>query len=69
MNYWICKKNKMLLEEICRNSKWLAEFVEVAMEMDETAGMVVWKKQFDRDAGERLLQICQKTMSGMKTPE
>ena len=47
VNYWICKKNKMLLEEICRNSKWLAEFVEVAMEMDETAGMVVWKKQFD----------------------
>lgn len=43
VNYWICKKNKMLLEEICRNSKWLAEFVEVAMEMDETAGMVVWK--------------------------
>lgn len=43
VNYWICKKNKMLLDEICRNSKWLAEFVEAAMEMDETAGMVVWK--------------------------
>ena len=67
VNYWICKKNKMLLDEICRNSKWLAEFVEAAMEMDETAGMVVWKKQFDRDAGERLLQICQNPWNRFKT--
>ena len=67
VNYWICKKNKMLLDEICRNSKWLAEFVEAAMEMDETAGMVVWKKRFDRDAGERLLQICQNPWNRFKT--
>ena len=67
VNYWICKKNKMLLDEICRNSKWLAEFVEAAMEMDETAGMVIWKKRFDRDAGERLLQICQNPWNRFKT--
>ena len=67
VNYWICKKNKMLLDEICRNSKWLADFVEAAMEMDETAGMVIWKKRFDRDAGERLLQICQNPWNRFKT--
>ena len=67
VNYWICKKNKILLNEICRKSKWLAEFVEAAMKVDETTGMVVWKKQFDRDAGERLLQVCQNPWNRFKT--
>ena len=67
VNYWTCKKNKILLNEICRKSKWLAEFVEAAMKVDETTGMVVWKKQFDRDAGERLLQVCQNPWNRFKT--
>ena len=48
---WICKKNKRLSDEICHNSKWLAEFVEVAMEVDETTGMVVWKKRLTEMRG------------------
>ena len=64
---WICKKNKTLSDGICHNSKWLAEFVEVAMEVDETTGMVVWKKRFDRDAGDRLLRIFQNPWNRFKT--
>lgn len=37
------------------------------MKVDETTGMVVWKKQFDRDAGERLLQVCQNPWNRFKT--
>lgn len=66
VTYWTCKKNKTLLNEICRNSKWLAEFVEAAMEVDE-AGMVVWKKRFDRGENEKLLQICQNPWNRFKT--
>lgn len=37
------------------------------MEVDETTGMVVWKKRFDRDAGDRLLRIFQNSWNRFKT--
>ena len=37
------------------------------MEVNETTGMVVWKKRFDRDAGERLLRIFQNPWNRFKT--
>lgn len=67
VTYWTCKKNRALSDEIYHSSRWLAEFVEAAMEVDETTGMVVWKKQFDKDAGERLLQIYRNPWNRFKT--
>lgn len=46
--YWTCKKAKALAAQICEKSRWLADFVEAALEMDEK-GQVVWKKRVDQD--------------------
>lgn len=43
INYWVCKKNEELLKKINGGSKWLAEFVEFAMEAD-SSGQIEWKK-------------------------
>ncbi len=52
--YWTCKKAKPLAAQICERSRWLADFVEVALGPDEK-GRIVWKKRFDEKNLQQLM--------------
>lgn len=58
INYWTCRKNETLTKQIWSQSKWLARFVEITMEMDES-GKIQWKKQFTLEEGRQLQQLLQ----------
>lgn len=48
--YWTCKKNLKMVQEMREKSCWVAEFVELAMEVNEE-GQVVWKNRISKKDG------------------
>lgn len=61
--YWQSKKYGNYAQQIQNDSKWLADFVEVAMGMDEN-GKLFWKTKFSRGEGKLLLS----TLKNMLNP-
>lgn len=56
--YWECTKHNGMAEQMKKGSKWLAVFVEAALEYDAN-GTLVWKRRYSKPDAEFLIDALQ----------